>query len=207
MSSENKTIILDTAERFFARKGFSASTLRSITKEANVNVASVNYYFGSKERLITEVLSRIFRPLNMRRAELLSDAIQKFHPHAVPLRDILNALIRPILEMVFSTSHTQAMLVLRRCMSEEGNFIEEAIKNDLNSLIERFLGLLCQTLPEIPREELRWRLHFVIGTAVHTACLCEKSLKNTPSLQLEDVLRELLDYTAAGFAHPGTAAS
>ncbi|RMG59448.1 MAG: TetR/AcrR family transcriptional regulator [Deltaproteobacteria bacterium] len=48
--------IIDAAERLFAEKGFRAVIVRAITKAAGVNVASVNYHFGSKENLYLQVI-------------------------------------------------------------------------------------------------------------------------------------------------------
>jgi AcrR family transcriptional regulator len=49
---DTKKRILDAAERLFAREGFHSTSLRMLTKEAGVNLAAVNYHFGSKEELI-----------------------------------------------------------------------------------------------------------------------------------------------------------
>ena len=56
MSTKNK--ILDAAESLFADKGFSGTSLREITSLAEVNLAAVNYHFGSKKELIKSVMSR-----------------------------------------------------------------------------------------------------------------------------------------------------
>src|SRR5918996_5614170 len=63
--------ILDAAEQRFADEGFAGTSLRKITALAGVNVAAVNYHFGSKEELLRAVLSRIVEPVNRERLELL----------------------------------------------------------------------------------------------------------------------------------------
>src|SRR5690349_13215808 len=55
--------ILDAAEILFAEKGFSETSLRLITSKAQVNLAAVNYHFGSKKSLIQAVFSRFLGPL------------------------------------------------------------------------------------------------------------------------------------------------
>ena len=55
---DKKDHILDVAERLFAEKGYEGASTRLIGKEANVNMAMLNYYFGSKEGLFKEVLGR-----------------------------------------------------------------------------------------------------------------------------------------------------
>ena len=54
MSTKNK--ILDAADVLFANKGFNGTSLREITSQANVNLAAVNYHFGSKKELIKTIL-------------------------------------------------------------------------------------------------------------------------------------------------------
>lgn len=53
-----RDVILATASMLFAKHGYSAVTLRQITQAAGTNIASVNYYFGSKQKLFAEVCGR-----------------------------------------------------------------------------------------------------------------------------------------------------
>ncbi len=69
--SLTKERLLDSAEHLFSRRGFSATSVRQITAEANVNLAALNYHFGSKEQLISAVFARRLGPLNEERIGLL----------------------------------------------------------------------------------------------------------------------------------------
>ena len=73
MSQPAKIRILDAAERLFARHGFEATSLRAIIVEAQVNLASVHYYYRSKEGLIRAVIERRFAPINQERLRLLEE--------------------------------------------------------------------------------------------------------------------------------------
>ena len=53
-----KERILSAAEDLFAKSGFAGASLRQVTSAANVNLAAVNYHFGSKENLINELFKR-----------------------------------------------------------------------------------------------------------------------------------------------------
>lgn len=58
--NEKQTQILLVAERLFAEKGFDGTSVRDIAKEAQINIAMVSYYFGSKEKMLEAlILSRI----------------------------------------------------------------------------------------------------------------------------------------------------
>ena len=69
---DTKLRILEAAERLFMERGFAATSLREITATARVNLAAVNYHFGSKEALIDAVLTRRLQPLNQLRLDELN---------------------------------------------------------------------------------------------------------------------------------------
>jgi len=54
-SDRTRASILEAAERLYADRGFSDVTLRDIVAAAGVNLAAVNYHFGSKDELIAEL--------------------------------------------------------------------------------------------------------------------------------------------------------
>ncbi len=67
--TDTKTRIMDAAEQLFARDGFHSTSLRGLTELANVNLAAVNYHFGSKEGLLQAVFARRLLPLNKLRQQ------------------------------------------------------------------------------------------------------------------------------------------
>ena len=69
--SNTQKKILDAAEHLFAKEGFHSTSLRMLTREAGVNLAAVNYHFGSKEELIKAVIERRLLPLNRLRIDKL----------------------------------------------------------------------------------------------------------------------------------------
>src|SRR6476619_5976727 len=96
--SETKVRILDTAERLIAEYGLDVS-LRTITTEAGVNLAAINYHFQSKEALIDAVIARRIEPVNQSRLEML-DALEGDYPSGrLPLEGILEASLKPVIEM------------------------------------------------------------------------------------------------------------
>ncbi|MCW4468853.1 TetR family transcriptional regulator [Flavobacterium sp. MFBS3-15] len=56
--------ILQAAEKLFAEEGFDGASIRNIAKEANVNIAMISYYFGSKEKLLEALI--VYRASGMR---------------------------------------------------------------------------------------------------------------------------------------------
>jgi AcrR family transcriptional regulator len=162
-----KDRILDTAERLFARDGFEATSLRAITAEANVNLAAVNYHFQSKEALVQAVIGRRMGPVNARRLALLDAYEAEAAGAPVPLERIMDAFLRPVVEMIGSQAHEFVPLI-GRLYTEGGEFSEQLYKKQFEPLMRRFAPALQRALPDLPRAELSWRLHFAIGALAHT---------------------------------------
>jgi AcrR family transcriptional regulator len=162
-----KDRILDTAERLFARDGFEATSLRAITAEAGVNLAAVNYHFQTKESLVQAVIGRRMGPVNERRLALLDAYESQSAGDAVPLEQIMDAFLRPVVEMVGSHAHEFVPLI-GRLYTEPGEFAEKLYQQQFEHLARRFLPAFQRALPDLSRVELAWRLHFSIGALAHT---------------------------------------
>ena len=74
-----KERILAAAEELFAQHGFAGTSLRQVTSQAAVNIAAVNYHFGSKENLINEVFRRRMDVMTAQRLQQLEAALRD-HP-------------------------------------------------------------------------------------------------------------------------------
>src|ERR1700675_3517531 len=98
-SADTKTRILDAAELLFMEHGFEATSLRSLTSAAGVNLAAVNYHFGSKEELFEAVLTRRLDPMNQERIELLTRVEREASGRALSCEKILFAMLIPALRL------------------------------------------------------------------------------------------------------------
>jgi AcrR family transcriptional regulator len=162
-----KDRILDAAERLFARNGFEPTSLRAITGEANVNLAAVNYHFQSKEALVQAVIGRRMGPVNDRRLALLDAYEAEAGDAPVPLEKIMDAFLRPVVEMVGSHAH-EFVPMIGRLYTEPGEFAVRLYKQQFEHMAQRFVPALQRTLPDLPRVELFFRIHFAIGAMTHT---------------------------------------
>ncbi len=128
-----KDRILDTAERLFARDGFEATSLRAITAEANVNLAAVNYHFQSKEALVQAVIGRRMGPVNAQRLALLDAYEAEAGGAPVPLEKIMDAFLRPVVEMSEATP-TNSCPLIGRLYTEPGEFSEQRLQEAFEHL-------------------------------------------------------------------------
>lgn len=193
MAIDTKTSILDTAERLFAERGYSATSLRKITAGAGVNLAAIHYHFHSKEALLEAVVGRRCRALNERRLEMLAAA----PPH---LERIIEAFVLPAFQMARDGGEGVALFarLLGRLYSEADVFAH-IVKANFGHVFEAFLAAFEKALPGVPQDELVWRLHFTIGTMAHT-------LLRGPYIQPPPEERALIAFLSDGFRAPSCAA-
>jgi AcrR family transcriptional regulator len=203
-----KARILDAAERLFSEHGFAGTSVRAITAEADANLAAVHYHFGSKDAVIRAVFARRLEPLNEERLELLDAAEAKAGGRPVPLRTILEAFIGPVLRLRRDPARGGArfMCLMGRTFTESGDLILSIFREQFGPVAKRFTAALHKTLPELPPEELFWRMHFMIGAMAHTMAdtfrLKMLSRGACDASDTEAVLARLVAFAAAGMQAP-----
>jgi len=160
-----KQRILEAAENLFARHGFAGASLRQVTATAQVNLAAVNYHFGSKDRLIEEVFRRRLDELNARRLVALKRALARSKP---TLEDVLAAFIKPALELSLDRSGGQAFVrVLARAYAEYNERLRKFLSDNYGHVLKEFAAAFAALLPQLEKEELYWRLDIVAGALTY----------------------------------------
>ena len=198
-----KAAVFGAAERLFALHGFQNVSVRDITAEAGVNLASVNYHFGSKDALLFEIFRRRTSELNRERARMLHEANER-HDGKPPVRDILEALFAPPLRWSDPANDRRISIqFIIRSRSEGTAEMRDALQNDVSHL-ERFANALIAARPELPRETVYWRLHFCLGM-VHNNRFAEFDRLHhlsgglTREGDVKALLNRMLDFAEAGF--------
>jgi AcrR family transcriptional regulator len=198
-----KAAVFTAAERLFALHGFQNVSVRDITAEAGVNLASVNYHFGSKDALLFEIFRRRTGELNRERARMLHEATDR-HQGAPPVRDILQALFAPPLRWATPENDRRiSVQFIIRSRSEGTAEMRDALTNDVSHLA-RFADALIRACPDLPRETVYWRLHFCLGM-VHNNRFAEFDRLHVLSDGLtregdtEGLLKRMVDFAEAGF--------
>lgn len=103
--------ILRAAERIYAASGFHGMSLRDVTLLAGVNLASVNYHFGSKDKLIVALADRRLTPINNERLERLAQLRAKYEKKAIPVNELVAALVDPMFKALRQGRNTRAIMV------------------------------------------------------------------------------------------------
>lgn len=176
---DTRSRILDVAEVLFMEQGFDGTSMRSITSHAGVNLAAVNYHFGSKEQLIQEVFHRRLTELNHIRLTRLRELQAESGDVPVKPSRIVDAFFGTALRMasdVEGGGHT-FMRLLGRTYTEPQAFVRKFLAEEYAECVEHFLAALYRALPEVDRNEILWRFHFMMGAMSY-------AIAGTDALQL-----------------------
>lgn len=203
---ETRTLILDTAEGMFATHGYSGVTMRALTAAAGVNLAAVNYHFGSKDALLLEVFRRGGLSINRERARLLRAAEARSAPEPAPVREILRALFEPPLRATLTEQRKTGgrsiyMQFVARAVLDGPPEMRALIEQDVRHL-ERFVDALSRALPHLAREDLLWRFHFAMG-ALHALYHDLRRLEALSGgacdlTDVEAIIGRVVDFAATG---------
>jgi len=206
-SPDTKTRILDAAELLFMEHGYEATSLRQLTAAAGVNLASVNYHFGSKDVLFQAVLTRRLDPMNQERIALLEKLERDAGGKPLPCEKILFAMLIPALKLARDEKRggKHFLKVLGRAYADPAPFIRQFLSAQYAEMIARFKEAFLQALPHLSRQELTWRLHFVMGALSYTLAGTDalKMLSQVASTDNEELmLQRLAPFLVAGLKAP-----
>ena len=198
-----KDRLLDSAEGLFCEHGFKGTSIRDIAASAGCNIASVNYYFGSKEKLYEEV----------------------WHRHLIPMRDariasINNVMfqsgVRPDLEELlrsFADTFVGSMVDadkggrLGKLMAREyidsrlptNMFVDEVMKPTITAMHKA----LVKTCPGLDESKVLPVVLSIVGQLVHLVHIktmfeqCNDDL-DFPVLDSNEVINHIVKFSAAG---------
>jgi AcrR family transcriptional regulator len=187
-TDHTRTAILSAAERLYADRGFADVTLRDIVAAANVNLAAVNYHFGSKDELIAELFVTRSLATNRERLNELKLAEEAGAGRA-GIDDILRALVGPTLRGCLGPDRERqaAARFMIRASIESVPPIRR-IKNREIDHLRKFAAAMRRSLPGRDEVDLYWGLHFALAMAHQTIRDSERLAKlSEGSCDLNDV--------------------
>jgi len=167
--------ILDAAEALFSEQGIERSSLRAITRRAEVNLAAVNYHFGSKEGLVQAVFERRLAPMQAERMERLAACLEAADPPRVDC--LLRAFLEPVTAFLSSEGGGGPVgagrfgRLMGRALHEPTGETREVLMQLFRPAVEGYTAAFAEALPHLSQEEIYWRFHFTVGTLAQTVSL------------------------------------
>lgn len=203
------TAILNAAEELFSEKGFAETSLRNITTKAGVNLAAVNYHFGSKKSLIQAVFARFLTPF----CQVLATELEAFprQHEAASLNSLLMLLSQTAMRSGGDnpTRLGMFMRLLGLAYSQGQGHVRKFLKQEYGAVFVSYMRLLRDASPELTDEERFWRIHFMLGATVFTLsgadalmAMADHELEEAQSQNLTQVIDRLIPFLGAGMQAP-----
>ena len=192
--------ILDAAEELFALHGFAGTSMRQLTTSAGVNLAAVNYHFGSKDKLIAEVFQRRLDSMSQTRMAALSQALANDPPQ---LEDVMRAFVEPALGLI-QNGGSAFLRVMAHAYAETSEPLWRFLSERYGHVLREFARALALCLPGMDKDTLHWRLDFLAGALTYAMSdlgLPRHSGRIPPAerARYQRVADELIAFSAAGF--------
>jgi AcrR family transcriptional regulator len=205
-----RVALLDAAERLFSQYGIEGSSVREIVKDAGTNLGAINYHFGSKDRLALEVFARRLEPVNRERIARLDALEAMTAPGQLTLEKILEALIRPVLEVDENGARNcdDLMRLISRSFQEPNPEVKKFVEEQFAEVVQRFDAAILRVLPDLSAADLFWRMSFLHG-ALHHGLQTWLRFDQVPYAMLnpaaakpdrEGLIRRLIAFAAAGIS-------
>ena len=166
VAADARERILVAAELLYAQRGVDKTSTREITTEAGVNVASVNYYFRSKEALTEEIFMRLAQRATALRLADLSKYMDaaKHEKRSLRLEDLVDCFIRPYFEPGLHGTLLARFILQHRLHPSE--MTQRVFVQHLDPFAMEFIDALCMTDKRISRIDWLWRYTLLTGTVM-----------------------------------------
>ncbi len=198
-SDSNKGVrdrLLDAAEELFCEHGFEGVGIRDIAATAECNIASVNYYFGGKEKLYIEMFRRHMNRLLNEQIENTQKVMNSDHP---TLEQLLRTLVVSTLRSLNSDSGGRPLLkmMVREILDphlKTAIMVDELIGKFLTELRNAFVKL-C---PGLKSETGLLCVYSLDGIVLHALLFSEYYHEHYPNLKVDELIDHIVRFSTAG---------
>ncbi|GKX34632.1 MAG: hypothetical protein MnENMB40S_22500 [Rhizobiaceae bacterium MnEN-MB40S] len=170
IEKQTKSRIRHVAEEMFATHGIGGVTTRALAEKAGANTAAVNYHFGGKDNLATEVFRDVAHRSTVRRLANL-DRIEA-EARAKNARPDLRAVIESFVDAYVNEDDPRTGLLLARLVLkhrvEPNEWTRAVVRDELDRVAERYVVALGNAAPQLGPAEVHWRYHFMVGSILMT---------------------------------------
>ena len=201
MPADTRTKLLDAAGQVFAESGFQAATVREICARAGVNIALVNYHFGDKLELYTEVLRHsVGAPGN----GIINQAIDSAAPPEEAFRELIHAMLLRVCRADRPGWHYRLMM---HEFAQHTPAMASVINETMRPVYDRLRALIGSMLDLPPdHDQVRLSTHSVVAQVVHYAHARHVVSRLWPELELNperiaQIATHIADFSLAGIRH------
>ena len=202
LPEDTRSKLLDAAGEVFAESGFQTATVREICARAGVNVALVNYHFGDKLELYTEVLRH---SIGASGNGIIQKAIASTAPPEEAFRELIYAMLLRVCRG--DRPGWQFRLMVHE-LAQPTPAMSSVIDETMRPIYDRFRELIG-TMLQLPadHDKVRMSTHSVIGQVVHYVHARHVVSRLWPDLELNperitQIAAHIADFSLAGITAP-----
>lgn len=188
--------LLDVAEKLFSERGFADTSVRDITAEANCNVASVNYYFGGKDKLYIEMFRRHMGEIFAEHKANIEKVMNSAEP---TLEKLLETIAKTALEALSGDDERIPMLKLMVRETLNPQLKEEVVSLDiLRDLLNQICGALMRLFPNLSQRQAVLCVYAIEGLVMHPMLFYEYYSELFFAVPVDELVKHIARFTAAG---------
>jgi len=198
-----KDRLLDVAEGLFCEQGFKGTSIRDIASLAGCNIASVNYYFGSKEKLYEEVWRRHLIPMRDARIASINKVMSQIEVRP-NLEDLLRSFADTFVGSMVDTNRTSQLskLMAREYIDSHlptNMFVNEVMMPTITAM----RSALMKTCPDLDESKIMPVVFSLVGQLVHLVHVKTMFEHGGDDLSLpvfdsNEVIDHIVKFSAAG---------
>lgn len=168
-SAETRKKILDAAQKLFAQKGYEGVSMREIAAEGGVNLASIVYYFESKDGLYEAVATQYSEAMDEARSRALIEADKNPSFEAY-----VRALIEPAFKIMTDASMGGPMhaLLLWRSPHEPRHVRDRLYQLSCTPITDECILRIRGLCPEMSEKDFSWCAHMITSIFFSTLGKC-----------------------------------
>jgi AcrR family transcriptional regulator len=205
-SETTRERILEAAECIYAAQGFHGMSLRDVTLMANVNLAAVNYHFGSKDKLVLALAERRLTPINSHRIQRLADLRKKHGRQPIPASDLVTALVDPVFVALRQNKKSRTILVrlVAQMLIDDHKRFSQIHQIFYKDVIECYHEELKRSLPKLSTQQIHARFFCafssVLGLRLMANCMDWFMQSSASSRQFDLLEKEITSYLIGGLS-------
>lgn len=201
LSDDTRGKLIDAAGQVFAESGFQAATVREICARAGVNIALVNYHFGDKLELYTEVLRH---SVGASGNGIINQAMASTAPPEAAFRELIQAMLLRVTRTDRPGWHYRLMM---HELAQPTPAMASVLEETMRPVYDRFRELISVMIDLPPdHDTVRLATHSVIAQVVHYAHARHVISSVWPELELNperiaQIAAHIADFSLAGLGH------
>jgi AcrR family transcriptional regulator len=201
-SEVTRQFILDAAERCFAEGDFDGVSLRTIGDAAGVDIALVNYHFGSKENLVGEVTGRRAREVHDARLLALEEARHVAGTTTPAVETVVTAFLEPWLKRILSAEAGWRNYNMLLCQLSMMPKYLPLVSDLLDPTALHFINALRTALPNATPQSIYWGYMFLLGAMTQIMAGTGRVEKLSRGLcttkDIDAIMREIVPFVSGG---------